>query len=313
MNVLQRAMRLLSVLILMTNVGPIIATEQEGNRLKEKIKQYPYTAVLFVKSDKKDDKKADTPAAKTAKLFLESTTQSLYKDAGLVFVIVDTEGKSLEDFSSEVGIQFTQLPTVVLYEEGNPVKKGKKVAQLVNPTTKQQVIDFINDRLEDNLKEEADKVKKYARESGGEEEVDEKTVVNNYYYYNYEGDTYETYNPGLYWPFFWPWGWTWGGGFFWGGGWGAWGNYHYHGYGRGYGHGGGHGGHGGRGGRGGHGGRGGSRRSGRSGSSRSSRTSRSSSSSRRSSSRSGGSRGGRGGGFRGGRGGGHGGGHGGRR
>lgn len=276
--------------------------------LKKAIQRYPNVAVLFVDSD---GGKKDSSSAKTAKYFLDASTEDLYKNAGLVFIIADKAKRSTEELNDEFNITFTTFPAVVLFQQGKPVKKGKQIAQLIKPSSKEEIITFINDRLEDDLKDEAEQVKKYAKEADESEDIDEKTVVNNYYYYNYEDNSYQMYNPGIAWPFFWPWGWGWGMGVFWGGGWWGWGHYHYHGRGRGgyYRHG--------RGGR--HGGgrhtrsdRGSGRRSGR-GSERSARMAsgssrRSSGSGNRTRSYGGGSRsrsfgGGRGGGF-GGRGGG---------
>lgn len=251
--------------------------EKKTVELNKAIKRYPNAALLFVDSD---GGKKDSPSAKTAKYFLDASTEDLYKNAGLVFIIVDKAKRSNEELSDEFNVSFTKFPVVVLFQLGKPVKKGKQVAQLINPSSKKEIIDFINDRLEDDLKDEAEQVKKYAKEADESEDIDEKTVVNNYYYYNYEDNSYQMYNPGIAWPFFWPWGWGWGMGVFWGGGWWGWGHYHYHGRGRGgyYRHGGGgrHGGghHGGR-----HGGSG--RRSGRGGGERSARMA--SGSSRRSS------------------------------
>lgn len=206
---------LLSLLLMAAPLAARYHSVGSGREFEKLIDQYPYAVVCFAPSGSMGQEKLESNEKRQVKdtfRSLESRVKSasedrdfkryLSKDVG--FLVVDVASRRAHEVDEEYALK--EFPTCLLFEQG----KALSMTQIVKPTSKSDIISFLDKKIGDEL-DRMIKDRKDDERAEREERIARSIAYASYYPYG---------------------GWGWGGY----GGWG-WGGYGGFGYGRGLGYG----------------------------------------------------------------------------
>lgn len=166
------------------------------------INDYQYAVICFVdskqefidRSEKKDYSKSLSLFKKALKAASVSGNYKKFLKKEVGFLLVDVSKRSAQELDDP--FYFSELPSCILLEDGEPIDENGKMVQINGFSTKRDVLDFLDKNIRDDLDEIVDE-KKELLEQERAERIARLEAYRNYplgiwspYYYSYRTHPY---------------------------------------------------------------------------------------------------------------------------